>query len=321
MRKIPGFVALALAASMCCASMSMGAGLVTTRAADVGWTGSAVNGAQVRIPAGDRPSVVLFYRAAQRQSDDALQQLMRSKPEGVQTVVVTSGPQAADHARTLAAQQPELAVVADPDYAISGRLDVHAWPTTVVINDKGDELAHIGGISKSYSLEVAAYSDYAAGRLDRAALEKRLGDRGVVADNAAQAAARHLQVAQKMLSRGKFEEAETEINAGLRLNPESAPLRLAQVRVLVQKGNAEEARKVLESVQPGSVAQYQLQLARGRVMLASGDASGAAEQFEQALKLNPDPAETYYELGLAHQKSNQWQQAAESFRKAFEATH
>lgn len=319
MRKFSVCMSLALVAGLCSASLSM-AGLVTTRAADVGWTGSAISGSQVKIPAGDRPTVVLFYRSQQRQSQDAMTQLTQYKPQGVQTVIVISGPQANEQAKALAKEQQDLPIVADPEYTISGRLDVHAWPTTVVINDKGDELGHIGGISKSYGVELAAYVDYAAGKIAKEELTKRIADRSIVADSAVQAASRHLQVAQMMLSRGRYEDAGKEINKGLELNPNSAPLRLAQVRVLAHEGNAEKARAALDAVQPGTVPQHQMHLAQGRVMLVSGDAAGAIKEYLESIKLNPAPSEAYYELGLAYEKSGQWQEAAESFRKAFESS-
>ena len=319
MRKLFGCMVLALAAGIGSAT-NLRAELVTTRASDVGWTGVAEGGAQVKIPAGDRPSVVLFYRPQQGQSREALAELMRLKPEGVQMSIVVSGPQAAEHAKALAAEQKGVPVIADPDYVLSGRLNVHAWPTTVIVNKKGDELGHIGGISKSYGVELSGYIDYAAGKINKDELDKRVADRRVVGDDAVQAAGRHLQIAQMMLLRGQYDDAEKEVAKGIELNPQNPHLRLAQVRVLAHKGDGEQARKALEAIQPGSVPQHQWHLAQGRVLLASGDVGGAIKEYQESIKLNPSPAEAYYELGLAYQKNSNWQDASDAFRKAFEAS-
>src|SRR4029453_11299433 len=100
------------------------------------------------------------------------------------------------------------AVVLDPDYAASGQMQIHVWPTTVLVNAAGEQVAHLGGISNVYGKELAAYLAFAGGTIDRAALTQRLATTQVVGDSSEQMAARHLEVAERLLEKGHAGEAK-----------------------------------------------------------------------------------------------------------------
>ena len=51
-----------------------------------------------------------------------------------------------------------------------------------------------------------------------------------------------------------------------------------------------------------------------------GDSQKATTELQEALKLNPDPAEAHYFLGVAYQRQGQPDKAAASFKAAFEHT-
>jgi hypothetical protein len=57
------------------------------------------------------------------------------------------------------------------------------WPTVVIVNPKGVQVAHLPGLPVTFSNDVAAYLDFAAGKIDQAALDKQLNNREVVADS------------------------------------------------------------------------------------------------------------------------------------------
>lgn len=306
-------------------SAPLQAGIAQTRPSDIEWSGTAGE-QRIQIPAGEKPTVMLFIRAEQSQSDEALEQLSKLLvPSAVQAIIVYSGPQSPQQVQKLTATAKlPCPVLADADYALSGKMGVHAWPTTVMISGKGDVMGHIAGITKGYGQEFTAYLDFLTGKIDRTALDAKLSDRSVVADNPGQAASRHLQMASRLLAKGRIDDAQTEINTGLNLQPDHPQLKLAQIRVLLLKGNIDEAAKALEfvaSLKPGSVPAPQLALAQGRVLAAKGELAPAIEALERAIKLNPEPSEAQYELGLVYQKQEQWEKSATAFRAAYEAQH
>lgn len=291
--------------------------LAQTRPADLQISAQSTAGQAINIPAGDKPTVILFYRPEQRQSQDALVALPKALEDrsSTQTLVVVSGPYSADAIRS------PYPIVLDRDYTLSGRLNVHAWPTTLLISPKGDALAHVGGIGPGYVLEVGAYAAFVSGDIDQVALNRRLNNTDQVRDSATQAAGRHLQVAQKFMGEADYDAALAEIDRGLKLDPASARLKVAKIRVLLDKGNSAQAKAILGELPANSLPPSQMSFIQGIIAAACGDAASAKKLLQDATRLNPNPAEAWFELGKVYEGEKDYARAAEAFRKAYEASH
>ena len=133
-----------------------------------------VDGKAVKVPQADRASVLVFLMAEQPQSQKVIEQLtgVLGPNPAVQVVAVISGQQARALADSLKGKL-RGPVVIDPEYAIAGKMSVRAWPTTLVILPSGEEAAHLAGLAKSYTKDLAAYLDFAGGKIDRQALTRR----------------------------------------------------------------------------------------------------------------------------------------------------
>jgi tetratricopeptide (TPR) repeat protein len=289
----------------------------------VKWSTTDLQGQKVVVPATDRPTVILFVRADQPQSQQAVRQSLPiiQATGKVQSILVLSGHQDQVTAQKLAQQfQWNGAVVLDPEYTASGEMRIHVWPTTVLANANGEQVAHLGGVSNTYATELGAYLQFAAGTIDHATLKQRLATSNVVGDSNEQMASRHLQVAERLLDKGRLEEARNELAEGLKREPGSVPLKVAMAKVLLQQGDAKSAMALIDGLDQTAVAPWQLNLLRGRAALVQGQVDQAIVCLQSALKLNPNPAEVQYELGKAYQQKGDHQQAAAAFRAAFEAT-
>ncbi len=289
----------------------------------VKWSTIDLQGQKIVVPAGDRPTVILFVRADQPQSQQAVRQSLPviQATGKVQSILVLSGHQDQVTAQKLTQQlQWPGAVVLDPEYTASGQMQIHVWPTTVVANAGGEQVAHLAGVSNSYANEFGAYLAFAAGRIDRAALAQKLATSNVVGDSNEQMASRHLQVAERLLDKGRLDEARSELSEGLKREPGSVPLKVAMAKVLLQQGDAKGAMTLIDGLEPATIAPWQFNLLRGKAALAQGQVDQAIVYLQEAVKLNPNPAEVQYDLGRAYQQKGDHQQAATAFRAAFEAT-
>ncbi|WP_428939541.1 tetratricopeptide repeat protein [Fontivita pretiosa] len=284
----------------------------------INWSTKDINGAEVRLPSG-QTTILVFVRADQEQSAQAMQQIQKAAGDA-KVIVILSGPRAEENARSMAAAWPATWLfAADPDFSASGKMNIHVWPTTLVLKADGTEVAHLAGMPKSFAADLQAYLDFANGKLDDAALKQRLSTRELVADSPAQIAARHLQVAQRLIARGAVEQAQRELNEGLKHAPQDPALQLLLARVLVMLDRPQEAIQILDRLTPGGVPAWQPIVLRARALIAMEKWSEAKAILPDALKLNPDPAEAHYLLGLCLQHEQQWQQAAEHFRQAYES--
>lgn len=288
------------------------------------WTAPTLDGKQASVPAADRPTLLVFAKAGQDRSEAALTQVMELAGDNpsAQLLAVVSGDATEIKARTiLDATKWPWPIVLDPTYAAAHSAEVRAWPTTVVVRPDGHVAARVAGMSGAYATDIKAYLEFAEGRLEQPELDKRIGEHTVVADSAAQAAERHLRVAQRLIDRREYDSARKQVVEGLAYEPNDVNLQLLHARVLSLLGQPAQSLAILDKIDPQRIAAWQLAVVRGRALMALGKWDDARDVLMQSLKLNPEPAEAHYLLGQIYARSGDWSRAAANYRAAFEATH
>jgi len=291
----------------------------------VNWTAQDASGNAVAVPVQGKISIVAFVRADQSQSSEALDAIGKTfaGTKDAQVLIVLSGQLADQQAKafaapTTASTKPSWPVISDPDFAASGQMNVHVWPTTVIVRPDGREAGHLAGLPTSYASDLLAYVEFAQDKIDQTALQSRLNNHTVIEDSAAQAARRRLQVATQLADSGETDKALAEIDAGLKLAPQEPALLLAKSKLLVNSGDGKGALQVLSSIPEGGAPLWQVALAKGRALVSLEQWDDAKRVLPEALKLNPSPSEAHYLLGIAHQGVKEFEAAAREFRSAFE---
>jgi Tfp pilus assembly protein PilF len=198
-------------------------------------------------------------------------------------------------------------------------LNVHVWPTTLVIDKAGHEVAHVAGMPASFAADLGSYLDFAAAKINASELKRRLANRDIATDDPRQAAARHLQVARRLTESGQLDQARDQLEKALKLQPNDGALSVALARVLIVQGHPKESIEILDHLPADAAPPWQLSVLRGRVLIALERWDDARSAMGDALNLNPEPAEAYYVMGLIYQHDGEWSHAAESFRKAYES--
>jgi tetratricopeptide (TPR) repeat protein len=280
---------------------------------------TALGGAAVDVPDAAHPTVLLFILAGQPQSADAITalRLVISKTPDARVLTVLGGAEAAAQARQLAAEKHPWPILLDADHTLSGRLGVHAGPTTVIVSPAGAQAGHVAGQPKSYARNVEASVDFAAGRIDRATLEQRLTGRDAVLDSPEQMAERHVQVAARLLQKGLVEQSRAELARAVALRPTDSAIRADLADLLLSTGDVASAAAMLDQLD-AAAAGTRVKVLRGRLLIASDKWDEARAILTSAAQLNPDPAEALYHLGLCYQHDGDWPRAADAFRRAYE---
>jgi len=292
-----------------------------TEPTTIQWSAKDIAGATVTVPDENQPTVLVFVRADQKRSIDMMGQtrtVLGASPDA-QVVAVVSGDKANAEQLRDAAEWP-WRLVADPDHKASGRMLVFAWPSAVVVDAKGAQVAHIGGLPEAYSKDLRAYLDFSHGRIDREALTKRLQSHGIVSSSNQQIANRHLQMARRLLARGEVETAQKEITEALKLVPNDVQLGLEMARIHLFKGDAEAALAALDKLPADTIAPWQSNELRGQALVLQKKWEDARTVLLAALKHNPRPAAVHYLLGQVYEKTNDPAKAAQHYRTAFEQT-
>lgn len=278
---------------------------------------STVSGQNISIPAAQgHVSVLAFVRSDQPQSIEAVKQIQSAteKASDLDVVLIVSAEEANLGVETA------WPIVLDPKYELSGKMNVHAWPTTLVLRPDGSEAGHLAGLKKSFASDLAAHIELAAGRVDEAALAQRLADGPqVVTDSPQQMAARHLRVAEQHLAKGHLPAALSELDAGLKIKSDDVNLLLCKARVLIEQNDAAQAAATLDQVADGAAPAWQIKTLRTLILIAQENWDDARIVAVEAMKLNPKPAEAHYLQGRVFEHDHDWPRAAEQYRLAYEA--
>ncbi|CAN5464764.1 hypothetical protein BH10PLA1_BH10PLA1_03270 [soil metagenome] len=287
----------------------------------VDWTVKDVRGTEIKVPAADRSTVLVFARIDQPQSAEALANVkIAVEKSNVQVIVIFSGETAAAQGKALQADgKYDWPVVADPDFAGSGKMSVHVWPTTLVIRANGQQVAHLAGMPPTFAADLSNYLEFAGGKLDEPTLQRRLTTRETVTDGDDQKAARHLQVANRLFEAGDVAGARSEIEAGLKLQPGNAGLQVLMARVLVALNQPKDALDLLTGVAADALPTWQTSLVKAWALVGLEKWDDAKAVIDDAIRLNPQPGEAYYLAGVIYTHEKDLPRAAEAFRKAYES--
>ena len=155
--------------SMVVAGAILTAGVAWGQTKPDAWSSKDTQGRAVTVPAATT-SVLVFVRPDQPQSKKAIEQVSGALKDAkdVQVIAIISGDEAAPDKLGDKWSWP---IVADPQYAASGKYAVRVWPTTVVVAKDGSLAAHIGGFPASFGKDLDAYVAFAGGKIDKATLD------------------------------------------------------------------------------------------------------------------------------------------------------
>ncbi len=295
-----------------------------TESTKIQWQATDTAGGSISVPVEGKTSVILFVKTDQDRSDQAMAQLSELLADPayqgvVQVIAVVSGQEAGVGAARLAGSDKWGGpVVIDLDYEASGLMSARVWPTTEIIDEQGNRIAHMPGLRESYSKDLRAYLDYAKGEIDQAALEDRLKMNGTIASTPDSVASRHLHMAERLLEKGQTKLALKELEQGLAVDPDDTQLILTLARIRVMTQDPTGALTLLDGLEAKDAPAWRVQTLRGRALVELQRYDEAQQALDMALEINPDPAEAYYYLGRVHEHAGDWQKASGAYRNAYE---
>lgn len=291
------------------------------------WIANDIGGKPVRIPNDSLPTVLVLMRpgdaanvAAARQVQGVVRDLA---PGAVQVLSVSCGPLAASDAATLAQLTDDpWPIVADVDNALCGAMDVHSWPSIVLLKIDGTELARFGGAPESLAWRLDAYLKFATAKIDRAALDQQIAALAPSADAAgADDLERTVRHIDSLLREGKIERANERLREAMNANPDSTALRVLEVKILTAGNEADDTRRalvLLERLPADAIEAWERDLYRARLFSALGQWDLAKPAAQRLLDARPDLSEAHFLMGRIAEAQGDFPTAAAEYRRAME---
>jgi tetratricopeptide (TPR) repeat protein len=133
-------------------------------------------------------------------------------------------------------------------------------------------------------------------------------------------AERHLGKARILVKRKMKEKAVAAAENAVSADPSyvDAQVFLGTLLLDLSDENADKAQAYFEKALKLAPRNVDAKVGVARVKSLQGDTDGAVSILEDAVRLNPKPEKIYYELGLVHERAQQYQEAVEAYRKALE---
>jgi predicted CXXCH cytochrome family protein len=275
----------------------------------VHWIARDRDGETVTLPDPTRPTILLLVCT----NADAGKLAACASPKRAELVVLIACGVDAEKITAL----DDVPVIVDRDLAVADALDVHGWPTAVVLRPDGIEVARLSGDPQTLAWKLPPYVDLAAGIIDRAEVQKRLATTAPSEDPAKEAR-RMARVAQAQVDQKDFAAALREAQEGLQLFPDSAELAAVRVESLLGLNQVSDAAAALATLHADQLPAPQYAILQSRLSIAQQQWSDARKTVEAALSVSPRDPRLHFLMGQICEHDQDWPAATAHYRNAGE---
>ncbi|MHC4221078.1 MAG: tetratricopeptide repeat protein [Planctomycetota bacterium] len=275
----------------------------------------------------ERKVLVLLFVSEQKQSklaitgiEDILNEY-EDKSERFGFAAVINEPNNGDLLEYLKIQsRGNYHILTDEKFELWGKLGLIAMPTAVIMNKSGEVTWIRAGYGYDFVPAVKQNLGLALGmngHTDQVTTEVKT----LVHDQIPSKIMRHLRMAKMLEERGRTESAIKEVSKAIELDPNSVSAVLAMGLLHCKTGKSQDAINVVAKLEPELKSQKaELNLVLGWANRQLPDLDKAQEFLLEAVKLNPESARSFYELGKTYQAKGDIEKAATAYHKALAIT-
>ncbi|MBI4687610.1 MAG: redoxin domain-containing protein [Nitrospirae bacterium] len=268
-------------------------------------------------------TVIIYWRPDQSRSIEALKDsrdvLKRFKGKGVEVIsLIPDGETVEGILKIIKDNEVDFPILIDAAKEVFGGYGIRVYPTTVIIARDGKIAHDIPGHPLTYRLILEGYLMYMLGEIDEAKLKAMISPQKEQEDKAMLEAERRYNLALKFTEGGQLaqatEAAKKSIDAKLSFIKPHILLGFLFIEAKDSDNAIEEFNKALK-IDPNS---HDAKTGLGSALILKGDLAKAIEVLTSAQAANPYPQRGYYELGRAYEIKGDKDKAVEMYKKAIE---
>jgi tetratricopeptide (TPR) repeat protein len=273
-------------------------------------------------PSRDRRAVVLcFWRANQEFSQEALKDLEQIKkefsPRGVEVFAVaeggTSTPALQGAIKNLGLSYP---VYLDAEHRIEEKIGVIVFPSTGIVGSGGQLKFYLPSRNSNYRQIIQARLRLELGLMSEKEFDQQMKQIGEELGSERIRAEDHFKTGLRLSRQGKSKEALSELKQALSLDPALIDAHLALGYAYLDSAEPNVAQKEFELVLKQHAASPGAKLGLGITAVRLGELDRGIDLLKEAVQINPDPVQGYYELGKAYEKKGNLKEAMHAYKWA-----
>lgn len=280
-----------------------------------------LSGREVNLNFTERAVVLFFWRANQEFSQEALKDLEQIKKElsqrGVEIVAVaetgTSTAAVQGAIKNLGLTYP---VYVDAEHRVEEKIGVIVFPSTGIVGPGGQLKFYLPSRNSNYRSIIQARLRLELGLMSEPEFDRQMKQIGEDLGSERFRAEDHFKAGLRLSRQGKSKDAVAELKQALSLEPALIDAHLALGYAYLDSQEPNAAQREFELVLKQHTASPGAKLGLGISAVRLGDLDKGIEMLNEAVQINPDPVQGYYELGKAYEKKGNFKDAVHAYKWA-----
>ena len=280
-----------------------------------------LSGRDVNLTFSGRAVVLFFWRANQEFSQEALKDLEQIKKEfsqrGVEIFAVAEGgtPTSAVQGaiKNLGLSYP---VYVDAEHKVEEKIGVIVFPSTGIVGPEGELKFYLPSRNSNYRQIIHARLRLELGLMSEKEFDLQMKQIGEELGSERVRAEDHFKTGLRLSRQGKSKDALSELKQALSLDPALTDAHLALGYAYLDSEEPNAAQREFELVMKQHTASPGAKLGLGIAAVRLGDLDRGIEILKEAVQINPDPVQGYYELGKAYEKTGKLREAMHAYKWA-----
>ena len=210
----------------------------------------------------------------------------------------------------------DFPVLLDGERDVYGSYGIRVYPTTLIIDRKGNVAAALPGHALSYKVRLDGTLQYVLGEIDESQLEKIISPDKKVRDDAALFAERKYNLAMKFTEARLFDQAIEFVKQSITAKPDLAKAHILLGYLFLDAKETDNAVEQFETALHIDPSSNDAGTGLGAALIEKGNFDRAIDVLTKALFLNPNPERTQYELGRAYELKGDMENSAAMYKKS-----
>lgn len=280
-----------------------------------------LNGRDVNLNFTQRAVVLFFWRANQEFSQEALKDLEQIKKEfsqrGVEVFAIAEGgtpaPAVQGAIKNLGLSYP---VYVDAEHKVEEKIGVIVFPSTGIVGPEAKLKFYLPSRNSNYRPIIQARLRLELGLMSEMEFDRQMKQIGEDLGSERARAEDHFKAGVRLSRQGKSKEAVSELKQALALDSALIDAHLALGYAYLDSQEPNGAQREFELVLKQHTASPGAKLGLGISAVRLGDLDKGIEMLTEAVQINPDPVQGYFELGKAYEKKGNLKEAMHAYKWA-----